>query len=224
MSAFNPMYVVLLGLLVLVAGAAFIYWRKRSPAAAASAVGWVRQEVKRFEPAPAVPAAPFQLPPVTAATPLPPAPAAPDAAAWPHLIVVQAPLGPVTIMASAPLNPLFQPSLNAAIFGSQGHYIFDPSNGDKVGQPLRSAAGFPLFYAIAAGQVVGTPSVLFGDQSFNSDAEVMDYIARTTPGAAQTAASKAQWDTVQARMREQQPPTGVRPAGPADGDVAIPNA
>ena len=99
----------------------------------------------------------------------------------------------------APLNPLYEPGMYAQIFGSQGDTaVHDPSNGDELGAPVRSPAGFPLFYAIglnAEGQkiVIGTPSVTTEDHQFNSDTEALDYIKRRAKTPKQLAAEQRQW-------------------------------
>jgi len=124
----------------------------------------------------------------------------PAGAVYPRLEVVDG----VNMMLVAPLNPLFQPSMIAHIFGSQpGTQVGDPSNAAdpqyaSLHLAARSAAGFPLYYAIGgdnAGRlmVIGTPSVCTHDHSFNSDAEALAYIKRITLTPDQIAAEKAKW-------------------------------
>lgn len=112
-------------------------------------------------------------------------PPAEPSLSWPRIIEVATPWGvAVKINAAAPLHPQWYPGLAASIVG-QGGVLADPSNGSSIGQPIRSAAGFPLVYATAGGSYVGTPSVALGDQAFNSDAEALDYLARSAaPGVA----------------------------------------
>lgn len=155
-------------------------------------------------------------------TKTPPAEPAP-APKWPHMITIDG----INIMADADINPAWKATIMSKIIagafsGKDGgaladHYVFDPSNGKKIGQPVRSPAGFPLFYAIAGNVSVGTPSVLYGELSFNSDAEVAEYVARTTSGG-DPVAQQAAWDAVFAQMA--QPQTGQTPAV-AGEDVPI---
>ena len=145
------------------------------------------------------------------ATGQPVAPPAASPAVYPRLEVVHG----VNMLLNAPLNPLYRPAMSAFIFGSGNHQVSDPSNGDQVGMPLRSPAGFPLVYAIGSDGsgkkiVVGTPSVYTEDHGFNSDAEVLQYIALTTKTAEQMEAERAQWAQVGAAIAAQQP------AGPVD--------
>lgn len=134
-------------------------------------------------PAPAAPAPPAASgDPPASAVPAAPVASGPVAVAeWPHLITIDG----INVMAKAPLNPAWKASSAGHIFGSQAGWVYDPSNGDKAvpPQPLRSAAAYPLKYALGAGGVVvGTPSVLYGDQSFNSDAEAETFIAKIGTG------------------------------------------
>ena len=133
----------------------------------------------------------------------------------------------VSMMLYAPLNPLYIPSGYATIFGSQpGTQVYDPSNGAEVGMPLRSPAGFPLFYAIGlddAGKkiVVGTPSVYYGDQGFNSDAEVMVFIQRTTVTPEQEAANKAEWERVGKLLKENYQKENDKPSQVPAGETPL---
>lgn len=84
--------------------------------------------------------------------------------------------GRATFNMTAPTNPLWKPSVNAEVFGSQGAHLADP--GAPSGS--RSAAGFPT----AGGRV------LWGDQGFDNDEQVWIAIrSELTPAEIQ-----AQWD------------------------------
>lgn len=178
----------------------------------------VRTGVATVVSAPSADPAPVILAPVVPA----------DTGAWPRILEFAQRFGRpnVRVMADAPINWQWTPPMSTILYTQGGHYVFDPSNGAKVGQPLRSAAGFPLFYAVAGdNSAVGTPSVQFGDLSFNSDAEVFDYIARTTPGPGQDAANKAAWDAVGKSIGEQNvassATTTSAASAVADGDIAV---
>lgn len=84
----------------------------------------------------------------------------------------------VQYMLNAPLPPYFENSVAAITFGKPPSILRDPSNAPS-GLPFRSAAGWPLSYAIGAfGATVGEPRMVCGDQTFASDAEVAAYAAR----------------------------------------------
>ena len=132
-----------------------------------------------------------------ATTPVPP-PTPDMGGAWPRLITVDG----VQLMAEAPINPAWKVSQWTHIFAAPPNHAFEPSNGGLTGSPLRSGAGFPLVYAQApdghGGLLnIGTPAVNYAGIAFNSDAEVLDYIARTAPHDAQAA---QQWGEAFARM------------------------
>lgn len=108
---------------------------------------------------------------------------------WPRVVTVPTPWGlDVKVKLSEPVTALWYPGLMASIVGQNG-VLNEPSNGgDAVPPlPLRSEAGFPLFYALAGGKPIDTASVCVGDQTFNSDAAAKDYLARSaTPGTGGT--------------------------------------
>jgi len=111
--------------------------------------------------------------------------------------------------------------MSALTFGGVGHFVSDPSNGDRVGLPLRSPAGYPLYYAIGADSngkpiAVGTPSVCYGDSQFNTDAEVAQYIAATNITPEQAAANAAQWEAAMRAVAAQQAAAGHPPTGGID--------
>lgn len=100
--------------------------------------------------------------------------------AWPRVVEVATPWGlSVKVNLAAPVSPLWYPGLMASVVGQNG-VLNEPSNGGQgvPPLPLRSEAGFPLFYALAGGKPIDTPSVCVGDQTFNSDAAAKDYLAR----------------------------------------------
>ena len=99
---------------------------------------------------------------------------------WPRVLTVATPWGiSVRTNAQAPLHPAWYPGMMASIVG-QGGVLDDPSNGGKIGQPIRSAAGFPLSYALdGQGGYIDSPSVCVGDQTFNSDAAALEWLARS---------------------------------------------
>lgn len=138
-------------------------------------------------PAPAPVPAPSDAAASVAAAVTLPASAPPGA--MPQLVTIDG----VQYRLDAPLNAAYRPSMTARIFGKPPHFVGDPSNGKQGGLPTRSAAGYPLYYATAGGHVVGTPTVLQGDQSFNSDEEVAAYNAKTTANPAQQAQAAADW-------------------------------
>jgi hypothetical protein len=90
----------------------------------------------------------------------------------------------VQYMLQAPLPATFENSIAAITFGRPPSIVRDPSNA-PAGYPFRSAAGWPLSYAIGAnGAVVGEPRMICGDQTFGSDQEVAEYAARVLQVAA----------------------------------------
>lgn len=161
------------------------------------------------EPPPVVP--PVVAPPVV--TPAP---------QWPQIITVDG----VRIMAKAPINPAWKQSMTARMFGTQGNsYVWDPANGDEANppMPLRSQAGFPIRYTIANGHVVGTGTILYGDNGFNSDAEIVDWLKRTAQSAEELAKIDADWNRVYQGIRDHvgSTPTTPPPAPtPAPGVLA----
>lgn len=112
-------------------------------------------------------------------------PAQVDDGAWPRVVQITTPQGTrVNVKLLAPVNPAWYPSeLSARLAADYTGELGDPSNGWRFTPPLplRSEAGFPLDYANAGGwtSYVGTPSVKCGDVAMNSDAEMIDYIARS---------------------------------------------
>ena len=137
-------------------------------------------------PAPAAPAASAAVepPPATVAPAASPAAPAPSAGGggtveldiWPQVIEVDG----VHLLASAPINPNWKIDDETRAYDSPTSYLGEPSNGGKCKppQPLRSPAGYPLFYALGAGNApVGAPRVLYGDTSYPDDAAVAAAIA-----------------------------------------------
>jgi len=120
---------------------------------------------------------------------------------WPHYLVSDG----VGYMAYAPINPAWRDgSMTNHIYGSQGAFILDPSNGVGKGVPIRSPGGFPLVYTFGAdGAVIGTATIRHDNQSFSNDEEVASYIARGVKTPAQLAAEAAEWEATYQRMREQ---------------------
>jgi hypothetical protein len=144
---------------------------------------------------------------------------APAAVTWPHLITVDG----IQIMADAPINPNWKAPMLAHMVDTAGHFGFEPSNGNKAvpPQPLRSAAGYPLKYALAqGGAVVGTPSVLYGEESFNSDAEVAAYIANLAAHAPDPAKAAAGWAAEDAALKAQAQGAGAAKPTTATGLLA----
>jgi hypothetical protein len=82
----------------------------------------------------------------------------------------------------AAVNPAWQPSQYARIFGSR-QILPDPSNAES-GQASRSPAGYPLVYLVP-----GRPArVLYGDSTFDDDAQVERFraaVAESMAGALQ---------------------------------------
>lgn len=196
-------------------------------ATAEQAIDRLHKSVPAAPPAQIAPQAPIYTPmtPTPAAAPIPPqtiiqrAGEALQAAAvsspaatpeWPKDTVHNG----VRALLDAPLSPLYRWSQMCTVLGSQpGTRVADPSNGAALGLPTRSAAGFPLAYAVANGTVVGTPTVMLGDNGFNSDAEVLQYIRLTTRTPEQEAAAQAQWAAQDAeKIRRMQAGTNAVPA------------
>lgn len=180
-------------------------------------------------PTPAAPANPpvaVDPPPATTAAAASPAqPAAGGGGTetpYPKIVAVHG----VNMRLDAPVSADYRPSMTAWIFGHQANtFVGEPSNGAKVGMPLRSAAGYPLFYAIGGdGKVVGTPSVLQGDQQFNSDAEVTAFNATTTQTPEQAAQQSADWARVTAAIGAQTPPHAPVPAARTQLEATYANA
>lgn len=153
------------------------------------------------EPAPAAPAASVAVapPPTAAPTGSPSAPAVTvggGGTGWPQVVEVDG----IKVMAFEPINPLWRASTMAHIMVKGGAgYVNEPSNGGLCvpPQPRRTAAGYPLHYALGAGNVaVGSPKIVFGDMDFDTDAEVAAFLAnepaRLAAGdaAAQAAANR----------------------------------
>jgi hypothetical protein len=139
-----------------------------------------------------------------------PAAAEPAKPEYPKLVPIATPLGLVNIMADAPINSNWQPGGSAIVFGQGRAFLPEPSNGGQFGLPLRTAAGYPLWYTKAGdGSVIGTPGVMFADEILNSDAEVEDLRRRTMRTPEQEAAIAAAWKQVGAQM---QTPGGGKPA------------
>lgn len=104
------------------------------------------------------------------------------------------------IMARAPLNPAWQPSSAESIFGQSGNIsmyaaVGDPSNGDGVTKALRSAGGFPLFWA------GDTPYLYHRGACFPNDASVLADIKRAAD--AQVGA-QAKWDATTGKLKDRQ--------------------
>jgi hypothetical protein len=138
---------------------------------------------------------------------------------WPQTWVLSDGAG-TRVLAKAPLSTLYRTSQMGTIMGRPfaggGGHAADPANGDEANPPLplRSPAGFPVRYTLVNGVVVGTASVMWGDNAFNSDAEVLDYIRRTTLTPEQVAANKAKWDAYYERVK-------ARAAQEAGGTVNV---
>ena len=135
------------------------------------------------------------------ATPTPATPPPTASAVYPRIEKISG----VNMLLKAPLNALYHPSAQDWVLGhGDGTHIFDPSNGDEVGMPLRNEQGFPLVYAVGMDKngkkiAVGEPRVEYG--------------AFGEPTPAQQAANKAEWDhwaeVFKANLAAQNnPPTG----------------
>jgi hypothetical protein len=144
---------------------------------------------------------------------------------WPKYIRVRYsadPDGPgVQIKIFEPLNPDYEPSQTMWMFGNQtGTFVSDPSNGASCTppQPLRSPAGFPLFYARGAGNApVGKPRVFFGETTYVDDADVLAWI-KSRPGyEASLLAPKEVWTAASTVLSTTNPNA---PKEPSAADVA----
>lgn len=120
---------------------------------------------------------------------------------YPKLVTHQG----VQYMLAAPLPAGYENGVAAITFGKPPSVVRDPSNA-PAGYPYRSAAGWPLSYAIGAGGLpVGEPRMVCGDQTFASDAEVAAYAARLLEVAALRAKTPAMtWEQQQAGRVTQQ--------------------
>jgi hypothetical protein len=118
-------------------------------------------------------------------------------------------VGGANILAKAPINGSWKPSMNAETFGGANHpngdpksFVWDPSNAPN-GYALRSPGGYPLYYpnvnwdaateqwVVSPGMNIGTPTIIFGEHNgFKTDAEVDSWVAAS---AAQDEALR-QWD------------------------------
>lgn len=127
-------------------------------------------------PSPAAPAPVTEAPP-PAPVAAPPQPSGGSGTGWPQLVTVDG----IKVMAFEPLNALWRASTMAHVMAKGGAgYVNDPSNGGLCvpPQPRRSADGYPLRYALGAGNApVGAPEIVFGDMTFDSDAEVAAFLA-----------------------------------------------
>lgn len=113
------------------------------------------------------------------------------AAVWPQYVTTN---GGVTYQVYAPLNPAYGGSLMDSILGKAPHFIFEPSNGQKINAPLRSPNGWPLFYVLDGnGKQVGPALVLYGGQTFKDDAAVADYLARVAASQPDPTANAQAW-------------------------------
>lgn len=126
-------------------------------------------------PAPAAPVPTIGEPP-PASVAASPQPSGGSGTEWPQVIEVDG----VHLLAGAPINPSFKFDAQTKAYDNAHSYLFDPSNGAKCvpPQPTRSPAGYPLFYAIGAGNApVGPARVLYNGNTFPDDAAVAAYIA-----------------------------------------------
>ena len=99
-----------------------------------------------------------------------------------------------------PINPAWVPSMEALVFGgffmpadpknpNRKFVIFDPSNAPD-GYPARDAKDYPLFYAIGGdGKPVGNPVLVFNGRSFDSEDDIIKYLASVV----QRDANLAEW-------------------------------
>jgi hypothetical protein len=147
-----------------------------------------------------------------------PQPQAPSAVAQP---AAPAPTYPriekihgVNIMLEAPISPNWWPTPEDWVFGHiDGTQIADPSNGKRVGKPLRNEAGLPLIYPIGRGPngedvAAGPPAVLYGSQFDDSKVS-----------AEQKAAIDAQWQAEWDALKKGG--GGPAPTPTGETDVAI---
>lgn len=84
---------------------------------------------------------------------------------YPRVVVVQG----AQFYAKVPINPKWEPSQYGKVFGKK-MILNDPSNAPD-GKPLRSAAGYPLYYGPD-----GKARVLYGESTFSTDEQVEAYI------------------------------------------------
>lgn len=121
---------------------------------------------------------------------------APAAPTWPQYVTTDA---GVTYQVYAPLNPDYAPSMTDYIMGRAPHFIFEPSNGQKINAPLRSPNGYPLFYPLdGSGKQAGPAKVAYGGISFDNDAAVADYKSRVAAAQPDPAANQQAWDNLYA--------------------------
>jgi len=115
------------------------------------------------------------VPPTPTPTPTPPPIAGPvgTPSTWPRILVRNG----VNVMAAEWISDLWLPSMEAWVFGHQpGTSVGEPSNA-PAGLPRRSAAGYPLIYAIGGdGQAVGAPRVSFNGVTHDNDAAILTYV------------------------------------------------
>jgi hypothetical protein len=92
----------------------------------------------------------------------------------------------VNVLARAPINPEWRPSMAGYMYGRGTHWVTEPSNGEAVAQPIRSANGWPLVYGIGrdvsgSNVAVGMPRLLWGDQTFPDEAQLLAYARAEVP-------------------------------------------
>lgn len=130
---------------------------------------------------PAQPAEPWEAAP--AADALPGAPPEWTRSEYPKVVKIADHNSPgtfINVLAKAPLNTLWRPSMLGRIFGKPANsYSLDGSNGDMATPPLplRTPMGMPVTYALRDGKPIGTQTVLWGGGSYNNDDEVAQAMA-----------------------------------------------
>jgi hypothetical protein len=103
-----------------------------------------------------------------------------------------------------PINPKWEPSSYAKIFGKNGQVLEDPSlKSTPDGYPSRSPAGYPLVYNFVKDKVPYRPAVIiFGEQTFPDDAAVEAYIKATTPTAEEIERARKDWEEYDRKLKE----------------------
>lgn len=113
---------------------------------------------------------------------------------WPHLIQHSG----LQIMAKAPIAAAWKPGQSDYIFGRAPAFVEDGANGDTFDppRPLRSPLGFPVVY------IQDKPVTVYDGRTFDSDAQVLDYMERVDARAAALAKGNGWqqvWDAYKSR-------------------------
>jgi hypothetical protein len=121
-----------------------------------------------------------------------------------------------------PINPNWQPSQSAKMFGKY-HVLKDPSlHTTPDGYPSRSPMGYPLVYPfVKDGKPYKDALVLWGESTFPNDEAVEEHRKAVTRTPEQLEEARKQWEEDAKKDEEAAKKRRNPPPDPDDGSITV---